>query len=83
MKLLTLFLAFCATTALAQTPSDGTGAYATHHYRDLFAEAGQFDALTGGGTWLDRPELLVLDHGPEYPSPSLPIGPTMTHAPRA
>ena len=46
MKLLTLFLAFCATTALAQTPSDGTGAYATHHYRDLFAEAGHSPADT-------------------------------------
>jgi len=46
VKLLTLLLALLTLPALAQTPADGTGAYATHHYRDLFAEAGHAPADT-------------------------------------
>ncbi len=32
--------------AIPSVPGDGSGAYATHHYRDLFAEAGQAPAET-------------------------------------
>ena len=50
MKLCALLLALLSASVLAaQTPSfpgDGTGAYATHHYRDLFAEAGHSPADT-------------------------------------
>ena len=48
MKLFTLFLALLTLPALAQTPTDGSGAYATHHYRDLFAEAGHAPSDTQG-----------------------------------
>jgi len=50
VKLCALLLALLSASVLAaQTPSfpgDGTGAYATHHYRDLFAEAGHSPADT-------------------------------------
>ncbi|MDQ2839808.1 MAG: glycosyl hydrolase family 8, partial [Acidobacteriota bacterium] len=47
MKLCALLLAFLTVNvALAQAPADGSGAYATHHYRDLFAEAGHAPADT-------------------------------------
>jgi oligosaccharide reducing-end xylanase len=47
VKLFALLLALvCIPPALAQASSDGTGAYATHHYRDLFAEAGHSPAET-------------------------------------
>ncbi|MGA8938522.1 MAG: glycosyl hydrolase family 8 [Acidobacteriaceae bacterium] len=55
MKLPVLILALCTiATAAAQTPSpniprfagDGSGAFATHRYRDLFAEAGHSPADT-------------------------------------
>lgn len=51
MKLCALLLALCTVSAAAQAPAsiqrfpgDGSGAYATHHYRDLFAEAGHSPA---------------------------------------
>ena len=53
MKLFALLLALCtANIAAAQAPTiqrfpgDGSGAYATHHYRDLFSEAGHSPADT-------------------------------------
>ena len=50
MKLCALLLALLsANLVTAQTPTfpgDGSGAYATHHYRDLFAEAGHSPADT-------------------------------------
>jgi oligosaccharide reducing-end xylanase len=55
VKLCTLLFALVsAGVAVAQTPAadipsfpgDGTGAYATHHYRDLFAESGHSPAET-------------------------------------
>lgn len=47
MKLCALLFALVtASVSLAQVPNDGTGAYATHHYRDLFAEAGHAPADT-------------------------------------
>jgi len=47
VKLCAVLLVLLNTTiALAQAPTDGSGAYATHHYRDLFAEAGHSPAET-------------------------------------
>ncbi len=91
--LLLLIALFCA-QAHGQTLSNGAGAFATGHYRNLFAEAGHSDkeihakidaayAQLFHGDPQTQAVYFPAGKTPTAPSPISPTGPTTTPAPRA